>query len=182
MKVIIPYAYMGNNEFESLLGQAQVTKEVLVEKGDLKEDGLSLRKPRFNGFQNIRRLNDLFVQESARRKVEEVDEWLVMGDETIFVRTITEPVSLAGRITRRKHSHDRSWGERYGDFRSWSVFVGSSGILDGDDHYWAFDRFYNRVMNVVPARKKDWTALRKLNASRPEPTIASIATFRNVSG
>lgn len=132
--------------------------------------------------QLYRRLKHAFVQEPARRITVVVDEWWEITDRGVYAKLFKERntarVSVEGRITRRKHSHDRSWGEKY---RPWSGWVSSSvGRLDGDDH-WAADGFYAvREMNVVPARKSDWAVLRRLNASRPEPTIASIAP-RNIS-
>lgn len=119
-----------------------------------------------------RRLKFDFVQESNRRKIEKVDEWLSMGDETIFIRTVTVQVSLEGRITRRPHSHNRSWGEKY---RPRSGYVASSVDTPDGDEYWPADRLYDlsRIGFKRPASKEDWAALARLNASCPEPTLKS---------
>lgn len=123
--------------------------------------GSLIGKGRESDEQYLRRLKYAFVQEQAMRGT------VIYDPETVEELRDT----YEGRITRRKHSHDRSWGKRYGNFSPRSVLVASTLDPSGNNTNYLGD--HGGVVSYVPARWKDWKNLERTNADRQEPTLAS---------
>lgn len=125
-----------------------------------------------------RRINRVFVQEHAKRKKVKVAEALVLNPYQEIVKFVNKGkftiITMEGRITRRKHSHDRSWQEKYDDYRLGSPLRVSDIEALNEDDYWISDIIENIPgMSVVRAGNRDWRRLKRSNAKRPDLTITS---------
>lgn len=155
--------------FADLLNSSGIPIEILEEKGDVGLETKCVSRDGLNRFveYELRRLNRIFTQ-GHRNKILTRVPILSVSDEIIGWRS--ERITVEGRIIRRRHSHDRSWGERHWDHRPRSVLVASSwGSPDEESFYWlAGDNVFMEPSSL--ATEEDWENLLRVNAGWQEPT------------